>query len=753
MRLNPRLSFKAKVTIPVVGVIFLLVATTMWLVNRRIADQLEAEVARTLWTCDAVFQNSQKIHARNLLARYSNVPNDSRFKAVSQLAEPKTMQFLLTELLAELGGDMMTFTTDQGKLLTSAKRDRLMNLEEFELRSGVAVKRALDGVPSTDKVFVSDRLFDVISVPVSVSGVIVGALTIGMAIDDASAQEFRQLTRSDIVLVADNRVVASTLQRRGFDEQFATLLNARSSTRQARGVRELGQIQPLVLPEEHYLCLIGRLGSLSRGQKLGYVLLTSNEAPLRALRETQQTLVLVGLVGALLSAVMVWALIRKITQPLGQLRDGADAVGRGDFTRRVEVASKDECGELAQAFNTMTENLKTSREELEQTVATLKTTKAQLTQSEKLSAVGEFVAGVAHELNNPLTSVIGFSQLLQRSGVPDNQRGYLARIVGESQRCHKIVQSLLSFARQHPAERKVVCPNELVEAAMDILRYQLRTSNIEVITHLDPASPRILADPHQIQQVFVNIINNARQAIESVRPQGWLRITTAAFDDHVRILFQDNGPGISEENLARIFNPFFTTKEVGKGTGLGLSLCYGIINEHGGTIIVRSKPGEGATFLIDLPTTDEPEAAKAPGKSENSTRAALEGSGKRVLIVDDEDGLRDLIHEVLTADHYQVDAVGDAETALHKVGKNQYDLIVSDFKMPGLSGPQFYERLLAINPGAASRLIFMTGDVAGEQTRQFLQRHSKLCVSKPFTLDEFRATVSKLTHAEQNAPN
>src|SRR5947199_688917 len=183
-------------------------------------------------------------------------------------------------------------------------------------------------------------------------------------------------------------------------------------------------------------------------------------------------------------------------------------------------------------------------------------------------------------------------------------------------RCQRIVQSLLSFARRHQPERKLSNLNELVEEAVEILHYLMRTSNIEVTTRLHPDLPKAMVDPHQVQQVFLNLINNARQAIEAHRPKGWVRITTEQVRDRARVLFEDNGPGIPEANLSKVFDPFFTTKEVGKGTGLGLSLCYGIIKEHGGTVTVRSKPSQGATFIIELPLAAAPAPVEASDKVE-----------------------------------------------------------------------------------------------------------------------------------------
>ena len=309
-----------------------------------------------------------------------------------------------------------------------------------------------------------------------------------------------------------------------------------------------------------------------------------------------------------------------------------------------------------------------------------------------------------------------------------------------------MADSLLSFARRHQPERKLASLNELVQGAAEILQYQMRTGNIEVITRLDPALPGAMVDPHQVQQVFLNIINNARQSIEAHRPNGWVRITSERHGARARVIFEDNGPGIPEANLSKVFDPFFTTKEVGKGTGLGLSLCYGIIKEHGGAISVRSKPGEGATFVIELPLAT---AADGPGDSDEPTPAAApseserEGVGKKVLVIDDEETILHMVREALTGHGYEVDVVPDGETALRRLNQTSYDLALCDWKMPGLNGQQVYERLRASNPKLSDRMIFITGDVVNDKAQRFLRECKKVCLTKPFSLTEFRAAIGK----------
>jgi two-component system, NtrC family, sensor kinase len=737
------LRFQAKVLVPVIVVMATLVIATVWVVNQRIVHQLETEGARRLGTAEAVFQNSQKIRANGFLLRYRNIANEPRFIAVSQLADAKTMQSYLTKMLDELNVDALVFTTATGQKLASVSRDSTFNLTEFTSDSD-SIQQAREGQANAGISFAGERLFDIVSVPVNVDNSTIGVITFGVEIGDAAAQEFRQLTHSEIAFLVNNRIVASTLPATELGGPLESLLADSSPRGHGNTADASPAVHKAVVGDEHFLCSIDSFPSATGRVQPTYVLLSSYEQPLRVLRDTQHVLVLVGVIGVVIGSLIVWVLVRRITQPLRQLRDSAEAVGQGDFSKRVTIVSRDECGELAEAFNRMTQNLQSSREQLEKTVETLKSTKAQLTQSEKLSVIGEFVAGVAHELNNPLASVIGFSQLLQRGHFDADQQHYVDRVACESQRCQKIVHNLLSYARQSQPERTLIDLNQLVRSSLDILEYQLRTSNIETTTDLDPHLPGVMGDSHQLQQVFVNILNNARQAIEPHRRQGGrLRVTTRTNAGCVEVLFSDNGPGIEEANLSKIFTAFFTTKEVGKGTGLGLSLCSGIINDHGGSIRVESKFGEGATFIVELPVAEEALASSPKSDaSATSPQAQIQGTGKRVLVVDDEEALRDLLSVVLTADHYDVDTAGDGDTALRKTKSAHYDLIVSDWKMPGLNGFEFYQQVRATNPDMAARFVFLTGDVIGAQ--KLLNNSDGTCLAKPFQVDDLRATVNRL---------
>ncbi|HUR44651.1 MAG TPA: ATP-binding protein [Candidatus Saccharimonadales bacterium] len=731
------MTIKTKVLIPVMAVMSLLLAAILWVMNQQIAQELENNAARQLVIAEAVLRNSAEIRAKQLLLRYQSVAEEPKFKALAHLGDAKTMEGPLHELLESMGGDHAQFTALSNRTLISTSRKADFPSGDFPEVSAASIQRALDGHGNTDLVSVDKKVYDVISVPVRIGTDLIGVFTFAASFDAAAAQEFKKLTHSEVALLVKGKIAASTFQEGAHATALDNFVKANRKT--------IAQPGNALLGDEHYFHTGGLFKTVNGHTEIGYVLFSSYEAQLASLSAMQRTILLTSLVGILISAAVILIVIRKATQPLGELRQSAEAVGQGDFSRHVKHISNDESGELAVVFNGMIDNLKNSRSELEKTVMTLKTTQAQLVQSEKLSAIGEFVAGVTHELNNPLTSVIGFAELLQQTPVDSRSRRFLELIVDGAHRCHKIVQSLLSFARQHKPERKLVCIQELVQSAINILQYQMRTSNIEVSTDFAPDLPQVMADSHQIQQVFLNLINNARQAIEACRPKGAICITAVLADGTIRVSFKDDGPGISEENLKKIFNPFFTTKEVGKGTGLGLSLSYGLIQEHGGSIEVQSKPGEGATFIVELPVATQSELSASAAESACHRPVILNGNNKRVLLVDDEEAILDLLRDALGQNGYELEVARDGEAALQNLRRRKYDLTICDWKMPGMNGRQLYEKLHATDPEAASRFLFMTGDVVSESTQEFFRKHKATCLEKPFSMEAFKRAVSSMT--------
>jgi len=376
-------------------------------------------------------------------------------------------------------------------------------------------------------------------------------------------------------------------------------------------------------------------------------------------------------------------------------------------------------------------------------IARRKELEQQLLQVEKLSALGQLVSGVAHELNNPLTSIMGYAQLALESDQDPQTRSDLERILEEADRSARIVKNLLTFARQHRPEKRLVSVNQVIESVLNLRAYQLRVDNIVVTTDLDEHLPPILLDSYQIQQVLFNIITNAHQAMVSHRGAGHLHVASqlARNGDVLWIIIRDDGPGIAPEIINHIFDPFFTTKDVGEGTGLGLSICFGIMKEHGGDIWVESEVGQGSTFFLELPVRPTIEEKPVGGAPVGVSR--IEGQGKRILVVDDEQHILTLLSRILTREGCIVEVVDNGDAAARKLAAQHWDLIISDVKMPGMDGRRLYAHVLATQPDLARRIIFTTGDTASESTLAFLTELGRPYLKKPFLTETVRRVVAQ----------
>ncbi len=363
-----------------------------------------------------------------------------------------------------------------------------------------------------------------------------------------------------------------------------------------------------------------------------------------------------------------------------------------------------------------------------------------LYQSEKLNALGALLAGVAHELNNPLSVVVAQALLLRETAQQPRTRQRAQRIADAADRCARIVKTFLSMARQSSPKRAEVDLNEVVGAALDVTGYGLRSADVETVCRLAPDLPPVWADGDQLTQVLMNLIVNAQQAMAEQTPPRRLEIRSVADPEaaQVKVEVGDNGPGIAGDLRSRIFEPFFTTKAEGIGTGVGLSISRGIVEALGGTISVESEPGRGARFIIALP-------AAAAGRSRPCVPVAAPCSGIcRILIVDDEPEVAEMLSDILAVDGHAVDTAPSGNAALARLGAAEYDLILSDLRMPDLDGPGLYRKLSETMPGYCGRIAFVTGDTLSATVRGFLEQTGLPCLEKPFTPDEVRRLVVQL---------
>lgn len=364
----------------------------------------------------------------------------------------------------------------------------------------------------------------------------------------------------------------------------------------------------------------------------------------------------------------------------------------------------------------------------------------QLLQAEKMAALGQTISGVAHELNNPLATILSWAERLADKPVDNTTRRGLDVILAEADRAARMVRNLLTFARKRQSTRTMIDVNQVVTETLSLRVYEHRLANISVVTALASGLPQVFADAHQVQQVLLNLIINAEQAMLSANGRGSLVIRTwhDVDEDAVALEVTDDGPGVPVEMRAKIFDPFFTTKEVGKGTGLGLTVAHAIVQEHGGQIRVESRPGRGASFVVALPVSGADPAAKPPSPPVSSMEAVR---GASVLLVEDERALAMAVGDALEDAGLQVVHAGDGEEALARVSEKTYDAIICDLKMPRVDGMALYRAIAAAEPAVARRIIFVTGGVADSDAGRFLEESGCRWLAKPFRLADLLRAV------------
>jgi PAS domain S-box-containing protein len=385
-------------------------------------------------------------------------------------------------------------------------------------------------------------------------------------------------------------------------------------------------------------------------------------------------------------------------------------------------------------------------------VTDLKRLEEQLIQAEKLAAMGQMLAGVAHELNNPLTAILGVTELLRdRGGADDSTKRQLDLTHRQARRAARIVQNLLEFSRPASPQKGPLDVNILIERTLQLHDHSLRRNNIEVDFHPKPGLPGVIGDANQLIQVFLNLVTNAEQAVREVRESGRIQIRAGHIGKQLAITIQDDGVGIRPEALPRIFDPFYTTKRPGGGTGLGLSICMSIIREHGGNIEAESFPAGGSAFTIYLPTASDQPLRALPTPSEAGTTpseavrsAADVVRGRSVLVLDDEESLRALLQEGLSARGLRVDCAATTEEALAHLGRSSYDVFLCDINLYSngtmVDGRDAAGRILQAAGAQKPVLIYMTGDLV-ESGQKTPGCGESLCLQKPFRISDVLALL------------
>jgi signal transduction histidine kinase len=625
------------VLVPVIACMVALIATTVLVVDQRVTRQFERQARETLTIANAEFLNLEQTRSEDLVLRFHNLPNEPRYRAAFQLGDPATLRQPLTDLLAEQDADVVFYTTAAKQILATEQRDSAISSPAFQTAAAPAMQQALTGRAAVDTVFVGEHLYHVVCIPVKVSGQPIGALTLGLEIGKAEAEKISQLTRSEIALLADGHVVTSTISGAGANAEIADIYRTLRKDKADSGSGSL-HIEPVFWGGDHYFEMAGTFKSLTSDKALGYVLLSSYDTPLYAARQTKQLLLIVSVFAIFIGVTIVWWVIRKTTQPLLDLKESVEAVGRGDLSRRVSIKYHDECGELAAVYNRMAENLKESRDQLEKA-------HAELLESSRLAGMAEIAAGVMHNVNNVLTSINIASSLLTESVKhskaanlgkvvsllreheanlgqfltqdPKGQQAYsylgalsehlvqeqqaLLKELGQIQQGTKHIEEIVHAQQNLARISGVVETLKVTDVISDALKMSVTEKNGINIVKEVPENMTVTVEKHKVLQILVNLMRNAKQACDAV-PGEMKTLTIRATNggEFVHLAVSDTGMGIDPANLPRIFAHGFTTKKDGHGFGLHSSAAAA--KQLGGALRVTSDgPGKGATFTLDLP--------------------------------------------------------------------------------------------------------------------------------------------------------
>lgn len=490
--------------------------------------------------------------------------------------------------------------------------------------------------------------------------------------------------------------------------------------------------------------------------------LTMREGELAALAaRNERAYQVIGLTGLLLAAALFGGailfggfLLRRVTRPLADLTEATRRVMEGDLEARVPTGYDSEIDALAVGFNRMAERVAEGQHDLERrnlelsaALEQLRLAQDELIQTEKLSAMGRMTAGVAHELNNPLATVLGNAELLverlrEGQGIDAHElrEAYLTPLLAEAMRARNLVRSMLQFARGTGTDVEAVGLRRVIDQAAALRGHAFTQAGIELVVGEIP-DVSVVAEEERLQAVVLNLVNNALDAMGPAR-SGRLLIHGAVEDGTVAVHFEDDGPGLAEP--ARVFEPFYTTKEPGAGIGLGLALAERFMYSFGGSIHTEGRKGGGTIFTLRFNVAKEAEPPPSPADSSDGKPDATGGSAHLVLVVEDEAHLRKLHERVLKRLGVAAHLTESAAQARAMIAEHTYDGVLCDVRMPDESGVEFYHRLKREHPRLAERFVFVTGDIASPELGDLADTHPEMFLFKPFTVDEYSQRVAYL---------
>jgi signal transduction histidine kinase/ActR/RegA family two-component response regulator len=732
---SPPLRWHRRLEAQVVGGIGLLIAgslaavivATTQSINTRSLDR----AAQDLQTARAAFEELTATRAEYASAQAALVTALPVFRA--HMTDPRlasdvaTLEAMGEEYRRQLKADFIIVTEHTGRWTSQSGWP---GRGEQAARVRARIAQALAGAAERDIIVAGERLYLIVAEPARFADEVLGTLTLGFLLDDAVARRLASVAQSHVNLVVDGRLYASSLT--GADRAGVVQL-LRDGDLDAGGspaIERLGEGEYVV----ESFPLLPR-GDAAAGR---LILLHDLKPTAQFVGEVRSRLLTEGLV---VFAVAVGAGIifsRRISRPLQDLADAARDIAAGNWTRRVSPGGAAETTMMADAFNDMTSSLRQSHEEVRKR-------DDQLRQAQKMEAIGRLAGGVAHDFNNLLTAIRGYSELVLESLEPDDRRREdVLEITAATDRAAALTRQLLAFSRRQLVTPRVIGLGTVVAGMEQMLR-RLIGEHIELTSTLPVDAWRIRADSGQMEQVIMNLVVNARDAM----PDGGkvhVELANVVFTEpsvtagllvssgsYVRLSVSDNGSGMDQETASRIFEPFFTTKDADRGTGLGLATVYGIVEQAGGVIQVRTEPGAGTTFQVFLPRTFDQDPADAVLPPTRPTSPLHESV--TVLLVEDDERVRTLLVNRIGKAGYTVIEAGGGEEALAVARGHEgpIHLLLTDVVMPRLNGRELAEQLTRERPEV--RVLFMSGYSDDAILRQGIETATSHFIQKPFSID------------------
>jgi signal transduction histidine kinase/CheY-like chemotaxis protein len=659
-----------------------------------------------------------------------------------------TIQTEAETIARGLGRDLLIVTDREGRILAASGRPEDRPGLGEDLSSRATIRHALEqdapvGTGNFSVLRVRGRYFQVGCVPIVLQGFIIGTLTLGDRIDEGFVERLQRSFDSEIVITAGGDVLGSTLT----DSRWP-------GDSRAAGGGSLPAEAPLVsIGPEDYVAAPLTLGLDEDGRPVTLHLLHSLT---RALSEPNRSLrltllgygSLVVMVAGLCASVVARSLLRPLESFVKFMHFSAESGGQVRPFDALHAGA--EVRVLSETFNRLMDSLRRHEERLLKIAREDLDRLERLKESEKLAALGRLLSGAAHEINNPLTGVVGnIEMLLAREGTPADVREKLETIRKEGQRIVALVRNLLKVAHRDGGQRAMVDLNQVVRDTAALRRHDFERAGMRIVLDLSPESVRVPASELEIQQVFLNIINNSFDALNGTKGAPALSIHTSETGERATVTFTDNGPGI--EDPSQVFEHFYTTKPVGQGTGLGLSISRAIVESHGGRITAANAPDKGACFTIVLPRAASPPADTVPPRPAAApTLAPRRSLPASVLVVDDEPVVLELQMAILGSLGARAVAARTGAEAIDLLRQRDFDLIVSDLLMPGeISGKDLYTWVAAHRRSGTQGFLFVTGDTVGEAA--FLHQVKSRCVLKPFSMEEYVSALREAWHGLPSA--